>query len=84
MTKNEFKDYIEQQLLQEHGILVSGDALHKVLGFRSKMAFRKSLERGTVEVPIISFKNRRGKYALSTDIADWITNNRFDSLEKIK
>ena len=81
MTKNELKDYIEKQLFQEHGVLVSGDALHKVLGYNSKAAFRKGLERGTVEVPILSFKNRRGKYALSTDIAEWITKYRFDSRE---
>lgn len=82
MTESEFKHHIEQQLINEYGVLVSGDSLHKALGFNSKAAFRKGVERGTVEIPIMSFKNRRGKYALSTDIAEWITKYRFASLEK--
>ncbi len=84
MTKSEFKQYIEQQLINQYGVLVTGDSLHKALGFNSSAAFRKGVERGTVEIPIMSFKNRRGKYALSTDIAEWITKYRFSSLEKNK
>ncbi len=84
MTKSEFRDYIEEKLISEHGILISGEALAKVLGFNSKAAFRKGVERGTVEIPIMTFKNRRGKFAVSSDVAEWITNNRFDSLESSK
>ncbi|WP_223789934.1 hypothetical protein [Marinicella meishanensis] len=84
MTKSEYKKHIEQKLIAEYGILISGEPLSKALGFKSIAAFRKAIERGTIELPIMTFKNRKGKYAVSSDVAEWITNNRFDSLEKNK
>ena len=81
MTKDEFKKNLLDELIQKHGMLIGGIPLSQLLGFPSMAAFRKGLERGVVEVPVITFENRRGKFALAVDISQWLTENRYKVTE---
>lgn len=82
VTKSDFRKKLKRELIEEYGILIRANDLYHLLGFASKASFRQGLIRGTVVVPIITFENRRGKFALADDVAHWLTENRFKSLEK--
>ncbi|TXH04483.1 MAG: hypothetical protein E6R07_07400 [Nevskiaceae bacterium] len=69
-------DLLEQQLLGRYGPVISNDSLRLVLGYSSMEAFRQALSRQTVHVPVFSLANRRGKYALATDVAKWLAEQR--------
>ena len=84
MNKDQYRYRLEAELIEKYGMLISGKHLSDVLGYPSIGAFRKSLQRGKVEVPILSFKNRRGKYALTKDVSEWLTSSRYKSMEKTK
>ena len=67
---------LEKDLLERHGPLIADDALRAALGYRTMEAFRQSLVRKTVPVPILTFENRRGKFALVKDVAQWLAEQR--------
>jgi hypothetical protein len=74
--ENQLALALEQDLLNRYGILVTGEALIKELGYVSKAAFRQSLVRKTVPVPVFELDNRRGRYALAKDIACYLAKKR--------
>ncbi len=63
---------IEAKLMKDEGALLSGDALRRVLGYRSMDALRQAISRGTVPVPVFTLPNRRGRFALTRDVARWL------------
>jgi hypothetical protein len=67
---------IERQLIDRHGPMMTGDALRAVLGYASKEAFRQALSRGRVSVPIFEIEHRRGKSALTSEVAAWVVECR--------
>jgi hypothetical protein len=68
---------IEKELYTHNGPLLFGNVLYTALGFSSPEAFRQALSRKTVPVEIFSLPNRRGKFALSRDVAIWLAKERF-------
>lgn len=62
----------EAYLTLNLGAVIGGPQLTRVLGYPSQGAFRQSLARGRVPVPVFAIEGRRGRYALATDIAGWI------------
>lgn len=71
---------LERDLLELYGPVITGDALIKALGYVSKAAFRQSLVRKTVPVPVFELDNRRGRFALAKDIARYLAKRRFSSI----
>jgi hypothetical protein len=67
---------LEHQLLGQYGPLVGGAALHKVLGFPTASALRQAETRGQVGVPLFGIANRRGKFALTSEVATWLAECR--------
>ena len=67
---------IEQGLLDRHGPMIGDDALRTALGFPSKAAFRQALSRHRIDIPIFSLPQRRGKFALVKDVAEWLAKQR--------
>lgn len=65
---------VTQWLLQEHGPLMSGEALWCCIGFKNAAAFRQAKTQGRLCVPVFSLPQRRGTFALTQDVADWIGN----------
>lgn len=64
------------ELTRIYGPLVSGSDLCRVLGFRSQEAFRQALKRGDMPVKTFSVDGRRGKFAMTADIAAWVWGAR--------
>lgn len=75
---------LEQELTLQHGPMVSNDDLRIALGYTSMDAFRQSLVRKTVPIPVFSLPNRRGKYALVKDLALWLAEQREAALLKME
>lgn len=63
---------LESDLLVLHGPLMGGSALYFALGYRSAIAFRTALSRNQVSVKVFCIEFRRGKYALTKDVAAWL------------
>jgi hypothetical protein len=63
---------LEAKLMKDEGSLLSGDALRRALGYRSLDALRQAISRGTVPVPVFTLPNRRGRFALTCDVAIWL------------
>lgn len=68
---------LEEDLLKLHGPVLTGDVLRQALGYVSKDAFRQSVVRKTVPVPLFEIDNRRGKFALTKDIAEFLASQRY-------
>lgn len=60
----------------QHGPLLSGPPLYRALGLPSAAAFRQAASRGQLPVPIFTIPNRRGRFALTRDVAAWLAGLR--------
>lgn len=69
-------EILQAELTAQHGPLLSGDTLRIVLGYPSKEAFRQALSRKTVPIPVFTLPNRRGKFALTKDVAALLAAQR--------
>lgn len=67
---------LEKDMMVKYGPLLTGDSLREALGYRSMDAMRQAALRGTLSVPIFTIENRRGKFALSKDVAVWLAKQR--------
>jgi hypothetical protein len=63
---------LESDLFGRHGPMLGGDDLQVALGYPSREAFRQALARGAIPFPVFSLPQRRGKFALVKDVADWL------------
>lgn len=59
-------------LQSRFGPLLGGQDLVKSLGYKSAAAFRQAVKRGTIPVEVFEIPNRRGKFALTSDIECWL------------
>ena len=64
--------HIYQDLLERYGPLLTGQALRSSLGYPSQAAFRQSLSRNTTPVRTFRIPGRRGRFALTLDVAKWL------------
>ena len=80
MDKNEMEqdpiETLERGLLDKYGPLMASDDLRGALGYPTMEAFRQALSRKTVPIPVFSLEKRRGKYALTKDVAAWLATQR--------
>ena len=70
---------LERDLLHRYGPLIGHDDLRQALGYMSMDAFRQALSRDQMPVPVFAVPHRRGKYALSKDVAHWLARLRSEA-----
>ena len=63
-----------EDLINRHGPLLSGRDLVRALGFRNAAALRQARLRGNIAVPTFSLPNRKGTFAMTQDVANWLGN----------
>lgn len=63
-----------------YGPLVGGHELAKLLGFQSAAALRQAEIRVTLPIAVFSIENRRGRFAFTEDVANWLASLRQKSL----
>lgn len=74
---DELAKSLESDLLGRYGPVMTGEDLQRALGYPTKEAFRQSLVRNTVVVPLFGLEFRRGKFALVKDVARYLSEQRF-------
>jgi hypothetical protein len=65
-------DQLVAELTALFGPLVGGDDLIKILGYRNPAAFRQAQRQGRLGVRVFNLPARRGKFALTAEVAAWI------------
>lgn len=66
------REKLEDQLLVRFGPTISGRVLYAALGFKTYAAFYRSKQRGEVGVNVFTLPGRRGWFALTADVAEWL------------
>ncbi len=65
---------LNDELLKQFGPLIGGVDLRKALGFRSAATFQRAVREKTLKIRIFDVPGRRGKFALTADVAAWLTS----------
>ncbi|WP_395344914.1 hypothetical protein PN836_009160 [Ningiella sp. W23] len=73
---------LEKDLLNAFGPLIYGQLLYKSLGYTSADAFRQAVSRNSVPVDTFPIEGRRGKFALTRDVARWIATQKINNTGK--
>ena len=63
---------LADELLKSSGPLLTRDDLWRTLGFVSSAAFRQAKARGQLGVKVFKVPERRGTFAFTSDVADWL------------
>lgn len=67
---------LENEMLGRYGPMMFGKNLINALGYRSGDAFRQAVSRKTVPIHVFSIEKRKGKFALTKDVAFWLAKQR--------
>ena len=65
-----------QQLVDQYGPIVGGRELRELLGYRTAPAMQRAVRKDLVGAPVFSMPGRRGLFAITTDIAGWLLEQR--------
>ncbi|MBB5393050.1 MULTISPECIES: hypothetical protein [unclassified Herbaspirillum] len=79
----ELETVLARDMTRLYGPLMSGDDLRNALGILTKEAFRQALVRKTLPVPVFPLENRRGKFALTIDVANWLAAQRAKATQQL-
>jgi hypothetical protein len=63
---------LAEELLRSSGPFLSAGTLWRVLGFPSSGAFRQAKARGRLGVKVFKLPKRRGTFAYTDDVANWL------------
>lgn len=80
--KEELKAELIRDLSRRYGELVGGDVLRRLLGYQTMAAFRQAIKRKTLNLPTFFMEGRRGRYALTVDIAEWMSTTKTEAMTR--
>lgn len=72
---------IRGSLSARYGELIGTGDLWHVLGYPSRVALQRAYSRGTVGLTLFEIENRRGRFALTTDVSNWLANQRQNAVK---
>lgn len=75
-TAESLREQLRTSLEASHGPLMGGAPLQAALGHRSAAALRQARRRGKLDVALFTLPKRRGLFALTSEVADWIADAR--------
>lgn len=67
---------LRQELASTYGEMIGGDRLRHVLGFGSSSSLSMAIQRKTIDLATFRVNGRRGRFALTKEIADWLVDQR--------
>lgn len=70
------EDLLSRIMTTIHGPLLAGDVLVKTLGYSSSGALRQASLRDMVPVTLFDIPERKFKYALCAEVAEWLIQQR--------
>ncbi len=71
---NEDKSKQAFDLQTGFGPVMGNEDLMKILGFKTMFAFRAAIKRNTVGIDTFNIKGRRGKFAYTRDVENWLSS----------
>lgn len=77
-----FQKNLEGELVEKFGLLVSGKDLAGLLGYESLSSFNQAYARKKLPIAVFTLKNKRGKYAFCKEVAQYLTERRFESNQR--
>ncbi len=77
--RESFRTHLRLTLAAQHGEMIGGDRLRHTLGFTSISGLNMAIARNTLELPTFRVAGRRGRFALTQDVADWLVLQRDQS-----
>lgn len=72
MESNDDSSTLLEELHSLYGPLMGGKELAVALGFKNTAAFRQALRRGNLPVKVFVLPSRKGKFALTRDVSQWL------------
>lgn len=60
------------ELERQYGPLLGGEVLRQVLGYPSRASLRQAYYQQRVPVPVFKIPRRRGFFALTREVAQWL------------
>lgn len=63
---------LAETMLKEFGPLMGGEELRRALGYRTWAAFARAVRTDTIGIPVFEIPKRRGRFALTIDVATWL------------
>lgn len=72
MTTGNKNNDLKERLLKLYGPMVGGAELRKILGYNAANTFNRAKRLKLISVHIFSLPTRRGSFALTSDIAEWL------------
>ena len=70
---------LERTLTGLYGPLLGSRDLWRILGYASPAAFRQARARTGLPVAEFEIEGRRGRFALTVEVADWLVKQRLKS-----
>lgn len=71
---------LERWLLREHGPVLKGAPLRKLLGYPTPDAFRQGLRRHGAPVPLVAVPGKKAWCAATRDVAHWMARTEAELL----
>jgi hypothetical protein len=68
------------ELERQYGPLLGGEALRQALGYPSRASLRQAYYQQRVPVPVFKIPRRRGFFALTRDVAQWLCAVRLNGM----
>ena len=75
-TQNIETKALAHDLAQRYGEVIGGKVLWHMLGYNTLAAFKQSIARGTLTLPTFFIEGRKGRHALTSDVAVWLVQCR--------
>ena len=72
MTIEYTDDDLKDRLFKLYGPMIGGAELRKILGYNAANTFNRAKRLNLISVHIFNLPMRRGSFALTSDIAEWL------------
>lgn len=66
-------DDLMNAMMERYGPLLGGEQLWRALGYQTWAAFARAARNGSLGVKVFSVPGRKGRFALTADVATWIS-----------
>ncbi|MDO9385415.1 MAG: hypothetical protein Q7T65_01800 [Thiobacillus sp.] len=76
VDKSLYTKLLTDDLSGRYGEVIGGELLSKALGFPSMAAMKQAIKRKTLKIPTFFIQGRRGRFALTLDVAVWLAECR--------
>lgn len=70
------QEALASELSQRYGEVMGGKILWHALGYKTLAAFKQSINRGTLTLPTFFIDGRKGRHALTSEVAAWLIECR--------